>query len=348
MTSKKTPSPSRKPIKSGNSQIDVARLAGVSQAAVSRAFTPGASVSDETRAKVMAAVDELGYRPNVIARSLVQSSTNIIGLVARRFTAPFYAHIVEKFTRALQERGYWVLFLNIDQGDELDYALPAALQYQVDGLIITSATLSSHQAEECARAGTPVVLFNRYVADGHTHLVSCDHCKGGRMVADALLDTGHKRLAYIAGEEESSTNRDREVGFLDRLKERGYELSLRESAGDYNYEKGYSAAERLFNTASPPDAVFCADDTIAMATMDFARYKLNLRIPEDLSVVGFDDIPPTGRINYELTTVRQPFNRLVDSTVDVLIDAINTPGASVIEKKVSPSLTWRKSVRKND
>ena len=82
--------------------------------------------------------------------------------------------------------------------------------------------------------------------------------------------------------------------------------------------------------------------------MDFARYKLNLRIPEDLSVVGFDDIPPTGRINYELTTVRQPFNRLVDSTVDVLIDAINTPGASVIEKKVSPSLTWRKSVRKND
>ncbi|MCP4141238.1 MAG: substrate-binding domain-containing protein [Chloroflexi bacterium] len=348
MTSTKTPHPSRKSARSGSSQIDVARLAGVSQAAVSRAFTPGASVSDETRAKVMAAVDELGYRPNVIARSLVQKSTNIIGLVLRRFTTPFYAHMLQKFTRALQERGYWTLIFNIEQGDELDNALPAALQYQVDGLIITSATLSSHQADEFARAETPVVLFNRYVSDGHTHLVSCDHYEGGRMAADALLDTGHQRLAYIAGEEESSTNRDREIGFLGRLKERGYELALRESAGDYSYKKGYAAAQRLLERASPPDAVFCADDVIAMATMDFARYKLNLNIPEDLSVVGFDDIPSAARPNYELTTVRQPFNRLVDSTIDVLVEAIGAPGASVIEKKVSPSLTWRQSVRKND
>jgi len=332
----------------GSSQIDVARLANVSQAAVSRTFTPGASVSEETRAKVMAAVDQLGYRPNVIARSLVQKSTNIIGLVVKRFTTPFYAYMIQNFIKALQDHGYWALIFNIGQNDELDQALPTALQYQVDGLIITSATLSSHQAEECARAGTPVVLFNRYVSDGHTHLVSCDHCEGGRMVADALLDNGHQRLAYIAGEEESSTNRDREIGFLSRLKERGYDLDLRESAGDYNYEKGYAAAERLLDTASPPDAVFCADDVIAMATMDLARYKLNLRIPEDLSVIGFDDIPPAARPNYKLTTIRQPFNRLVDSTLDVLIEAINTPGASVIEKKVSPSLTWRNSVRKNN
>lgn len=332
----------------GSSQIDVARLANVSQAAVSRTFTPGASVSEETRAKVMAAVDQLGYRPNVIARSLVQKSTNIIGLVVKRFTTPFYAYIIQNFIKVLQERGYWALIFNIEQSDELDQALPAALQYQVDGLIITSATLSSHQAEECARAGTPVVLFNRYVSDGHTHLVSCDHYEGGRMVADALLDTGHQRLAFIAGDEESSTNRDREIGFLSRLKVRGYDLALRESAGVYSYEKGYAAAERLLDTASPPDAVFCADDVIAMATMDLARYKLNLRIPEDLSVIGFDDIPSAAQPNYELTTIRQPFNRLVDSTLDVLIEAINTPGASVIEKKVSPSITWRNSVRKND
>jgi DNA-binding LacI/PurR family transcriptional regulator len=329
------------------SQIDVAELAGVSQAAVSRTFTPGASVSEETRAKVMAAVDQLGYRPNVIARSLVRNSTNIIGLVVKRFTNPFYAYIIQNFIKALQEHGYWALIFNIGQSDELDQALPAALQYQVDGLIITSATLSSHQAEECSRAGTPVVLFNRYVSDGHTHLVSCDHCEGGRMVADAFLDTGHQRLAFIAGEEEASTNRDREIGFLNRLKVRGYDLALRESAGEFNYEKGYAAAKRLLDTASPPDAVFCADDVIAMATMDFARYKLNLRIPEDLSVIGFDDIPSAAQPNYELTTIRQPFHRLVDRTIDVLLEAINTPGASVIEKKVSPSLTWRNSVRKN-
>jgi len=348
MPSKKASPSSHKQIKSGNSQIDVARLAGVSQAAVSRTFTPGASVSDETRAKVMAAVDQLGYRPNVIARSLVQNSTNIIGLVVKRFTTPFYAYMIQNFTKALQERGYWTLIFNIGQSDDLDEALPAALQYQVDGLIITSATLSSHQADEFARAETPVVLFNRYVSDGHTHLVSCDHYEGGRMVADALLDTGHQRLAYIAGEEESSTNRDREIGFISRLKERGYDLAFRESAGDYSYKKGYAAAQRLLETASPPDAIFCADDVIAMATLDFARYKLNLHIPEDLSVVGFDDIPPAARPSYELTTIRQPFNRLVDSTIDVLLEAIDAPGAKVIERKVHPSLTWRNSVRKKD
>ncbi|MBT3315184.1 MAG: LacI family DNA-binding transcriptional regulator [Anaerolineae bacterium] len=348
MTSKKTSPSSRKPTKSGSSQIDVARLAGVSQAAVSRTFTPDASVSDETRAKVMAAVDQLGYRPNVIARSLVQNSTNIIGLVVRRFTAPFYAYIIQNFIKALQERGYWALIFNIGQSDELAEALPAALQYQVDGLIITSATLSSHQADECARAGTPVVLFNRYVSDGHTHLVSCDHCEGGRMAADALLNTGHTRLAYIAGEEESSTNRDREIGFVSRLKEQGYDLAFRESAGDYNYEKGYAAAQRLLEREPRPDAVFCADDVIAMATMDLARYKLGLRIPEDLSVIGFDDIPPSARPNYQLTTIRQPFGRLVDSTIDALLEAINSPDTKVIEKVVPPTLTWRKTVQKNN
>jgi DNA-binding LacI/PurR family transcriptional regulator len=347
MTPKKKSPPSHKLTKSGSSQIDVARIAGVSQAAVSRTFTLGASVSDETRAKVMAAVDQLGYRPNVIARSLVQNRTNIIGLVVRRFTTPFYAYIIQNFIKALQERGYWALIFNIGQSEELAEALPAALQYQVDGLIITSATLSSHQADECARAGTPVVLFNRYVSDGHTHLVSCDHYKGGQMVADALLDAGHTRLAYIAGEEESSTNRDREIGFLSRLKERGINLAFRESAGDYDYEKGYAAAQRLLESAPQLDAVFCADDVIAMATMDLARYKFNLRIPEDLSIIGFDDIPPAARPNYELTTIRQPFGRLVDNTIDVLLEAINTPSAKVIEKVVCPTLIWRGSVRKN-
>ena len=133
----------------GASQIDVARLANVSQAAVSRTFTKGASVSEETRTKVLAAAKELGYRPNVIARSLIQKSTNIIGLVVMRFTNPFYACMIREFTKALQEQGYWTLILNIAQAQELEETLPTALQYQVDGLIITSTTLSSSLAEEC-------------------------------------------------------------------------------------------------------------------------------------------------------------------------------------------------------
>jgi len=328
------------------SQIDVARLAGVSQAAVSRVFTPGASVSEDTRAKVMAAVEQLGYRPNVIARSLVSNSTNIIGLVVKRFTNPFYAQMIQDFTRALQEQGYWALVLNIAENEELEKALPMALQYRVDGLIITSATLSSHLAQECARSGTPVVMFNRYATEGDAHVVCCDNTLGGRLVADAFLDAGCSRIAFIAGEESSSTNRDRETGFVNRLQERGQALIFRESAGDYSYELGYQASVRLLQGAQRPDAVFCANDLIAMALLDLARCKLNIKVPEELSIIGFDDIPSAAWPGYNLTTVRQPFGMLVDSTIQVLLDAINNPGLETVQRVVPPTITWRESCRK--
>jgi DNA-binding LacI/PurR family transcriptional regulator len=327
------------------SQIDVAKLAGVSQAAVSRVFTPGGSVSEETREKVMVAVEKLSYRPNVIARSLVQNSTNIIGLVVKRFTNPFYAQMIQDFTRALQDQGYWALVLNIAENQELEEALPMVLQYQVDGLIITSASLSSRLADECKRSGTPVVLFNRYATDAHTHVVSCDNTKGGRIVADAFLDAGLERLAFIAGEEASSTNRDRENGFVKQLQKRGYTLALRESAGDYTYETGYAAAERLFQRDIPLDGIFCASDLIAMGVMDLARNKLGMKVPEELSIIGFDDIPSAAWPGYQLTTVRQPFGKLVDTTIQVLMSAIKNPEAKVTKMMIQPTMIWRNSVR---
>lgn len=327
----------------GASQVDVARLAGVSQAAVSRTFTPGASVSEDTRAKVLAAAQQLGYRPNVIARSLIQKSTNMIGLVVRRFTNPFYAQIIRDFTRVLQENAYWTLLLNIAQSKELEETLPMALQYQVDGLIITSATLSSRLAQECVRSGTPVVLFNRYALDSHSNVVRCDHVEGGRMVADALLDAGKARLAFIAGEEESSTNRDREFGFTERLHERGHTLAYRESAGDFSYEFGYQVAQRLLTTSQPPDGIFCANDLIAMGVLDFAKGSGRFNIPDDLAIIGFDDIAMASWPGYSITTIRQPFNDLVTAAIQVLLNAIHSPGAEATEVVVAPTFIQRSS-----
>jgi len=328
------------------SSHQVAELAGVSQPTVSRAFTPGASVSDETRDKVLAAAEQLGYRPNVIARSLIQKSTNMIGLVVMRFSNPFYASMIREFTRALQEEGYWTLLFNIAQIQELENALPMALQYQVDGLIITSTTLSSQMAQECVRAGTPVVLFNRYATDTNINVVRCDSIAGGRKVADAFLDAGCQRLAFIAGEEASSTNRDRERGFIDRIRERGADLSFRESAGGYQYTLGYEAAQRLLQRDDPPDAIFCANDLIALGALDLARSKLGIQIPEELSIIGFDDIPSAAWPGYDLTTIRQPVKPLVDNTLKVLLDAIETPGSDALEIVISPSLVWRGTARK--
>jgi DNA-binding LacI/PurR family transcriptional regulator len=240
------------------------------------------------------------------------------------------------------------LLFNIAEVHEVEDALPAALQYQVDGLIITSATLSSTLAEECARTGTPVVLFNRYASSDNVNVVRSDNVLGGRLVADAFLDAGHQCLAYIAGEEGASTNRDREQGFVERLRERGHELAFRESAGSYAYEPGYEAARRLLQQDDPPDGIFCANDLIAMGALDAARWELGIQVPQDLSIVGFDDIPMAGWPGYSLTTVRQPVERMVEATIQVLVDAIKEPEAEARTRIISPSLVKRTSARVKD
>jgi len=330
--------------RSSASQIDVARLAGVSQAAVSRTFTPGASVSEDTRRKVLEAAEKLNYRPNVIARSLIRQSTNMIGMIIMRFTNPFYARIIRDFTRALQSRGYWTLLFNVAGRDEVDETLPMALGYQVDGIIVTSATLSSDLADECARVGTPVVLFNRYALGSKVNAVYCDSVAGGRLAADLLLDADHGRIAYVAGEAGSSTNRDRERGFTERLEERGHPVDLREQ-GDYSYESGRLAAERLLGRDDRPDGVFCANDLMAMGFLDVAREQMGIRVPEDLSVIGFDDIPMAEWSSYGLTTVRQPVESLVEATIDVLLNAIEVPEAEMVTRMIPPTLAMRGSVR---
>lgn len=329
------------------SSVEVAKLAGVSQATVSRVFTATTNVSPETRARVLAAARKLGYRPNVIARSLNQQSTRMIGIVLIRFMNPFYARLLQEFTSKLQGLGYWTLLLNVQNGAELEEILPTALQYQVDGIIITSALLSSQLADECARLGTPVVLFNRYSLDTKVHAVCCDNVAGGRMVADALLDAGHARIAYMAGEPGSSTNRDRELGFTQRLAERGARLYARAS-GDYTYESGYEAALELLRLDPPPDAMFCANDLMAMAAVDAIRCEANLRIPEDISIIGFDDIPMAAWPKYQLTTIHQPLERMVDVTIDVLLSAIAGSSEERIVRFVSPSLIIRSSTRRGN
>ncbi len=328
------------------SSVDVAKRAGVSQAAVSRTFTPGASVSEETRNKVLAAAEDLGYHPNVIARSLIQQSTKIIGIVMIRFQNPFYSIVLGKFTEKLGELGYRTMLLNTADSKGIDEALPMALQYQVDGIIITSATLSSTMAEGCVRSGTPVVLFNRYNSRGNVSAVFCDGVGGGRMVADALLDAGHGRLAFISGEEGSSTSRDREKGFRDRLRERGQDLSKRVNGKEYTYEAGFSAARELLETKKPPDAVFCANDLIAMGALDFARGQMGIKVPEELSIVGFDDIPMAAWPAYALTTVQQPVDWMVDATIERLMRAIESPVAEIVIKKVPGILVERHSARR--
>jgi DNA-binding LacI/PurR family transcriptional regulator len=324
--------------------IDVARLANVSQSAVSRTFSENGKVSAETRAKVLAAARALGYTPNAIARSLITQRTNIIGMVMADITNPFYPNVLEMFTQRLREMGQQVFLITVPPDQDTDDLLPLLLQYQVDAVIITSATLSSEMAHTLAQQSTPVILFNRYVPNIGVSAVCCDNVEGGRLVANLLLDGGHKRVAYIAGKRDTSTNIDREKGFTDRLRERGVTEWLREQ-GEYTYESGYEATYRLLRSAARPTAIFCANDIMALGALDAARSAGGLKVPDDVSIVGFDDIPAASWPAYDLTTIHQPVNRMIAVTLDLLKERLDNPQAEPVLKLLPGVLVRRGSAR---
>ena len=301
---------------------EVAVLAGVSRSAVSRTFTPGASASPETAEKVRKAAAKLGYKPNSLARAVVSGRSRIIGLVVAYLDNQFYPEALEKLSVALQEKGYHVLvFMASQAAGNIDRVVEEILAYQVEGLILASVALSSDVAERCRDAGVPVVFFNRSQDIDDVTAVTSANVAGGRKVADFLLAGGHRRIGYIAGWEGASTQRDREAGFVNRLSDAGVSLFARE-IGQFTLEGAAGAAQRMFDRPDRPEAVFVANDHMAFAVMDVLRFQIGLTVPADVSVVGYDDVPLSGWPTYDLTTVRQPANRMVSETVDTLLRQI--------------------------
>jgi DNA-binding LacI/PurR family transcriptional regulator len=328
--------------------LDVARLAGVSQSAVSRVFTPGASVSKHTIEKVRQAAAELGYRPNVLARSLITGRSRIIGLVVAYLENYFYPEVVERLSVALQEQGYHVLvFMAAPTVGDVQGVVQEILDYQVDGLVLASVSMSSVLAENCQSFGIPVVLFNRDQDDPRLSSVTTDNRAGGRALAELLVSLGHRRIGYIAGFEGASTQRDRELGFREGLAAAGQDLFAR-GVGNFERHRAQDAARRMFDRSAPPDAVFVCNDHMAFAVMDVIRYELGMRVPEDVSVVGFDDVPPAAWPAYNLTTFRQRVNRMVAETVSTLIDRIEARSTAPRRVKIDGTLIVRKSTRNPD
>lgn len=301
--------------------LDVAELAGVSRSAVSRVFTPGASVSKKTADKVRAAAEELGYRPNVLARGLLTGRSRMIGLVVAYLDNHFYPTVLERLSNALQEQGYHVLvFMASKQNENLDAVATEILDYQVDALILASVEISSDIARRCRATGVPVILFNRRQgAPGELAVVS-DNFEGGRLAARHLFEAGCRRIAHIAGNEDASTQRDREAGFLQGLGEVGLTLASRE-VGGFVPERASEAARTMFAGSNTPDGIFVANDYMAFSVLDTLRCELGLSVPEDVAVVGFDDVPSASWRSFDLTTVRQDSADMVARTVDLVLDA---------------------------
>jgi DNA-binding LacI/PurR family transcriptional regulator len=326
---------------------DVARAAGVSRAAVSRAFTPGASVAPDTRRRILAAAKAVGYRPNAIARSLNTRRSGIVGVVITEIANPFYARLLEALGGALQARGLLPLVAVAPDPQATDELLAHLLSYQVDGAVVASAMLSSGIAARCAAARTPVVLVDRRAgARGpQAALVGADNLGGGRLVADLLAAAGHRRPAFLAGIEETSTSDERERGFVQGLTAHGLALAARE-VGRFSYAGGLEAAARLLARPDRPDAVFCANDEMALGVMDAARTRFGLRIPDDLSVVGFDDTPSAALAAYRLTTVAQDVAALAEAAVAALEDPPPAGRRAAPQRRIPCRLVLRDSARR--
>ncbi|MEJ6392319.1 LacI family DNA-binding transcriptional regulator [Gymnodinialimonas sp. 2305UL16-5] len=325
--------------------VDVARHAGVSQSAVSRVFTPGASVSKKMAERVREAADQLGYRPNVLARSLITGRSRIIGLVVAYLDNPFYPDALEKLSAALQARGYHILvFLAGNSDEDVDSVIQDLLDYQVDGIIAASINLSGELTDLCRAAGIPVMLFNRGISGLGLSAVTSANEIGGARVAEFLIDGGHKKIAHISGWLGASTGRDRRAGFIAGLEKAGMPLHA-EADGGFDRATAASAARAMMDSADPPDAIFVGNDHMALAVIDTLRFEMGVDVPGTVSIVGYDDVPNAAWPAYDLTTLRQPVNRMVSSAVDTLLAEIEegrTPGTIT---EIQGNLVLRSSAR---
>lgn len=324
---------------------DVARLAKVSQAAVSRTFTKGASVSEQTRQKVLEAARALGYRPNMAARSLITKRSGMIGVVVPGLENSFYAVALQTLSAELSRNGYRAMLFTSPLGKQSDPVLEEVLRYQVDGLVLVSVSLSSAFADECRQTSVPVVLLNRRTQSGTASSVTGNNVAGSRRIAEFLLAGGHRHLAFVAGLEDSSTSQEREAGFSGFLREAGFDAPSRQ-VGGYTAEGAVLATRALLSADDPPDAIFYANDHMALAGLNTARAEFGIDVGRSLSIVGFDDTDLAAWPMLSLTTFQQPVREMATRAATRVLAEIAGSATGIVHDIVGGHLIVRNSARR--
>ena len=320
----------------------ISKVVGFSASTVSRALSGDPRISAGTRDAIVKVAREQGYSPNIYARSLVAGSSGIVAIVLDRMANPFYGELVERLHLRLVEIGKFPMLLKFG-GDSIDAEMKAIqplIGYRMDGCIIASAPLSSKAAEVCARYRLPMVMINR-VARDHACAVSCNNYKGGLMVGQLLADAHHRRIAFLGGREDTSTSEDREFGLRQALSKAKLQLVGR-VLGHYTYEGGFAAARELLKAR--PDAIFAANDIMALGAIDAVR-DAGLKVPGDISVIGFDDIQAASWHNYRLTTVAQPVDAMMSRALALLEERIQNPDLKSEDVSIQGELRIRHSAR---
>ncbi|HET8605979.1 MAG TPA: LacI family DNA-binding transcriptional regulator [Gaiellaceae bacterium] len=322
---------------------DVARLAGVSTATVSRALNGSARIAPATRQAIDAAVAQLGYRPNTIARSLVTRSTQTIAMLLPDVTNPFYAALVHGVQQAALERDYTMLLCTTegDPDQERRY-LELLHAKQVDGVLVDGLALAGERVAPFLRDGLPIVCLDRDVDSATIPVVQVDNVLGARIATEHLLGLGHTEVAHVRGPAVGIAD-DRVAGYREALAAAG--TSPRPEAvveGDWTDEGGFRAVRRLLDAGVRFTAVFAANDLSAIGAIN-ALGGAGLRVPGDVSVVGFDDLRLGAYTTPPLTTVRQPAGALARRATEILIGLVQGAQPPSAEPRLAPELVVRQS-----
>ncbi len=323
----------------------VADRAGVSISAVSRAFTPGASISASTLARVMKATNALGYQPNVMARSLMTGRTALIGLVSNNFDNPAFMEIFDLFTRKLQDHGLRPLLANLSGNSNPEHAVAMLRQYNVDAAIIASSTVSPTFVDGCLAARIPLVhAFGKPSGTSTIHVAGADNVQGGKLAAETLLQLRYERVAFLGGPPTASSTVDRLKGFRAGLKTAGKAPVIEVFANSYCHEDGRRLMLQLLN-GSNVDAVFCGDDILAIGALDACK-EAGKSAPHDIGILGFNDIAMASWAAYDLSTIRQPIADIIITAVEQAIRLVEDPEIRPVPQRFACETVLRRTLRR--
>ncbi|WP_435035967.1 LacI family DNA-binding transcriptional regulator [Pseudomonas neuropathica] len=322
---------------------DVAALAGISYTTVSHVVNNTRPVSQEVRLKVEAAIKSLDYVPSAVARSLKAKTTATIGLLVPNSLNPYFAELARGIEDYCERNGYCVILCNSDDNpDKQRSYLRVLLEKRIDGLIVASAGGDSGLAQGLAGVKTPMVIVDRGLDGVDADLVRIDHEYGAYLATRHLLELGHRDIATIGGPASTSVAQMRLAGYCRALKEAGVEVRPeRMLESDFTSTGGYNAAATLLES-NPPSAIFAGNDMIGIGVLRAAAER-NVRVPSELSVIGFDDIQMSRYVYPALTTVGQSILQLGEMAAEVLLRRIATPNLGTDQRIVTPSIVLRES-----
>lgn len=323
--------------------IDVAKLAGVSQASVSRAFSPNGSISAAKKEKIIVAAKQLGYVPNEMARALISSHSNCIAIIQPiANNSQFYAKVLQQLLELLHAANQRVVLFNQDE-KVVDEILPLIDQYQVDGVILASANIDAKLINQYVNRGIEFSFINRHVPNVYASSICTNNKLAAKQLVNHLYENGYKKLACFTGHKSASTTIERVLGYQEKIIELGL-IDIGINYDEFSVQSGYRRMCDFINSGQEmPDAIVCGNDEVAIGVINAITEHTKLSISQDIAITGFDDIDSASWPPYSLTTIKQPIKELCELTVSDLLFRIHNADTGPINKSLDGEMIIRKS-----